>query len=132
MRTATWLPFLASNDRKVCSRADFCSLVSVAVRSVTRSPMGGTGTWATATAAQQSAKATRDALAVLNATPCPLSPATPYCFAGAGAKSTLGGLETSFSFSTVKLGLVLYPNAIAVRLEGKDRTVTLYSCTALM
>ena len=68
----------------------------------------------------------------LHPLPCPLSPVPPYGFVGAGAKSTLGGLETSFSFSTVKLGLVLYPNAIAVRLEGKDRTVTLYSCTALM
>ena len=132
MSTATWLPFLASNDRKVCSRADFCSSVSVAVWSVTRPPGGGTGTCAPETTAQQSAIASRDALAVLNATPCPLPPANPYGFVGAGAKSTLGGLETSFSFSTVKLGFVLYPNAIAVRLEGKERTVTLYSCTALM
>ena len=132
MRTASWLPFLASNDCKVCSRAAFCSAVSVAVWSVTRPLKGGTGTCAPATTAQQSAKASRDALAVFNATPWRLSPATPYCFAGAGAKSTLGGLEISFSFSTVKLGFVLYPNTIAVRLEGKERTVTLYSCTALM
>ena len=132
MRTATWLPFLASNDRKVCSSADFCSPVRVAVWSVTRSPMGGTGTCAPAMTAQQSAIASRDALAVFIAIPGPFPLAAPYRFAGAGAKSTLGGLETSFSFSTVKLGFVLYPNAIAVRLDGKDRTVTLYSCTALM
>src|SRR3989304_3050583 len=58
--------------------------------------------------------------------------ASPQGLVGAGPKSTLGGLETSFSFSTVKLGFDLYPNIIAVRLEGKGRTVTLYPCTALM
>ncbi len=40
-------------------------------------------------------------------------------------KSTLGGTEMAFSFSTVKVGLVLKPNIIAVRLDGKERTVTL-------
>ena len=132
MSTTTWLPFLSSNDRKVRSRANFCSSVSVPVRSVTRAPGGGTGACATATAAQQSATASRNTFAALNDTPCPPSPPTPYGFVGAGAKSTFGGVETSFSFSTVKLGFVLYPNTIAVRLEGKERTVTLYSCTALM
>jgi len=50
---------------------------------------------------------------------------------GAGApKSTLGGSEIAFSFSTVKLGLVLCPNNIAVRLVGNDLTIMLYSLTA--
>src|SRR5581483_240904 len=44
----------------------------------------------------------------------------------AGASnSTFGGLAISRSFSTVKLGLVLKPNTMAVRLLGNDRTVTL-------
>ena len=47
-------------------------------------------------------------------------------------KSTLGGSATAFSSSTVNEGLVLKPNTIAVRLLGNERTVTLYSCTALM
>ena len=52
----------------------------------------------------------------------------PNYFAGAagvGLKSTFGAVEISFSFSTVKFGFSLYPNAIAVRLVGNERTVTL-------
>src|SRR5262249_32883517 len=55
--------------------------------------------------------------------------------AGAGAgllKSTVGGALIAFSFSTEKLGFTSILNSIAVRLVGNDRTVTLYSCTALM
>ena len=107
MRTATWLPFLASNDRNACSRADTCSPVRVAVRSVTRPPAGGTGTCAPAATARQSASASTIAPAVLTAIlHLPFTP-PPYGFDGAGAKSTLGGLATSFSFSTVKLGFGL-------------------------
>ena len=40
-------------------------------------------------------------------------------------KSTLGGVAIAFSSSTVKFGFVLWPNAIAVRLVGNERTVTL-------
>ena len=40
-------------------------------------------------------------------------------------KSTFGALPISRSFSTVKLGLVLKPKTIAVRFDGKERTVTL-------
>src|SRR6266513_1122241 len=47
-------------------------------------------------------------------------------------KSTRGGFAISCSFSTVKFGLGLKPKTIAVRLLGNERTVTLYSCTALM
>jgi len=49
-------------------------------------------------------------------------------FAGAGCgglKSTFGAVEISFSFSTEKFGFSLYPNAIAVRLVGNERIVTL-------
>src|SRR5207302_4415320 len=46
--------------------------------------------------------------------------------------STRGGFAISCSFSTVKFGLGLKPNIMAVRLLGNERTVTLYSCTALM
>jgi hypothetical protein len=45
--------------------------------------------------------------------------------AGAGLKSTLGAVEIAFSLSTVKLGFSVYPNAIAVRLVGNERIVTL-------
>jgi hypothetical protein len=45
--------------------------------------------------------------------------------AGARLKSTFGAVEISFSFSTVKLGFSLYPNAMAVRLIGNERIVTL-------
>jgi hypothetical protein len=44
---------------------------------------------------------------------------------GAGLKSTFGAVEISFSFSTEKFGFSLYPNAIAVRLVGNERIVTL-------
>src|SRR5207302_511405 len=47
-------------------------------------------------------------------------------------KSTRGGFAISCSFSTVKFDLGLKPNIMAVRLLGNERTVTLYSCTALM
>src|SRR5258706_16302936 len=47
-------------------------------------------------------------------------------------KSTFGGFATAFSSSTVNCGFSLNPNIIAVRLLGKERTVTLYCCTALM
>src|SRR5215470_12044770 len=52
---------------------------------------------------------------------------------GAGLlKSTVGGALIAFSLSTEKFGLTLNLNSIAVRLVGKERTVTLKSCTALM
>ena len=58
----------------------------------------------------------------------------PY-FAGAGAgapKSTAGGLEIARSFSTVNCGFSSCPKIIAVRFVGNERTMTLYSWTALM
>jgi len=51
---------------------------------------------------------------------------------GAPPKSTFGGFEISFSFSTVNCAFSLKLNNIAVRLLGNDRTTTLYYCTALM
>src|SRR3981081_4846107 len=60
---------------------------------------------------------------------------SPNYFAGAddgGLKSTFGAVEISFSFSTEKFGFSLYPNAIAVRLVGNERTLTLSSRAALM
>jgi len=53
--------------------------------------------------------------------------------AGAGlAKSTVGGLLITTSFSTVKFGFTSILNSIAVRLVGNVRTVVLYSWTDLM
>ena len=51
---------------------------------------------------------------------------------GGAPKSTVGGRAISLSFSTVNCGFSLWPNTIAVRLVGNERTVTLNSCTALM
>ena len=48
------------------------------------------------------------------------------------AGSTLGGRAIDVSSSTVKFGLVWWPNIFAVRLVGNERTVTLYLCTASM
>ena len=48
---------------------------------------------------------------------------TNHCFFW--PKSTLGAVEIARSLSTVKLGLVLKPNNIAVRFDGNERTVTL-------
>ena len=47
--------------------------------------------------------------------------------AGAGAKSTVGAREISASSATVNDGLVVIPNSMAVRLDGNDLTLTLYS-----
>ena len=41
-----------------------------------------------------------------------------YFAAGVWPKSTVGGLASSFSFSTVKLGLTSKPKSLAVRLLG--------------
>ena len=62
-----------------------------------------------------------------------LTDATPDS-AGAGfaPKSTFGGSAIAFSLSTVNCGFTLKPNSMAVRLLGKLRASTLYSCTALM
>src|SRR5207302_1180203 len=40
-------------------------------------------------------------------------------------KSTFGGVASSFSFSTVKVGRTWKPNSFAVRFIGNDRTSTL-------
>ena len=49
-----------------------------------------------------------------------------HCLAGAGAeKSTFGGVEMAFSFSTLKFALTVSPNIFAVRFDGNERTVTL-------
>src|SRR5215207_7957515 len=49
--------------------------------------------------------------------------------AGFLSKSTLGGVLTAASFSTVKFGFTSILNSMAVRLVGNDRTVELYTCT---
>src|SRR3977135_274108 len=106
-------------------------LESVPVLSTARPESGGTATSAKATEAQHSSSARRKALAAFIAAIDLLS----NYFAGAvggGLKSTFGAVEISFSFSTEKFGFSLYPNAIAVRLVGNERTVTLESCTPLM
>jgi hypothetical protein len=51
---------------------------------------------------------------------------------GGAPKSTLGAFWISFSLSTVNCGFSFMPKTIAVRFVGNERTVTLYSCTALM
>jgi hypothetical protein len=47
-------------------------------------------------------------------------------------KSTVGGLATAFSSSTVNCAFGLWPKTIAVRLTGNWRTVVLYSCVDFM
>ena len=74
-------------------------------------PAGGTGTCAPAATRRGRARAAAEQDRASPSSPPTPAPALlgrlPYGFAGAGAKSTLGGLEISFSFSTVKFGFVL-------------------------
>src|SRR5262249_46363030 len=48
------------------------------------------------------------------------------------SKLTVGAVEICCSLATVKFGFTWKPNSLAVRLDGKLRTVTLKSCTAWM
>ena len=131
--TAIWLPFFASNAASLVSRLDSCSALSVAVRSVTRRDSSGTATWAQADSANSKQKKPNAERAqeqpvftgsiarersdasgpVAGAIRCRSTGWRTAAGAGAGAagagvpKSTLGGTAMAFSFSTVKLGLVL-------------------------
>src|SRR5258708_9918003 len=61
--TATWLPFLASRDLRVCVSEAISSLESVPVWSTTRPERGGTATSAAAATAQHIPNARMQALA---------------------------------------------------------------------
>src|SRR5258706_7594308 len=61
--TATWLPFLASRDLRVCVSEAISSLESVPVWSTTRPERGGTATSAAAAKAQHIPSARMQALA---------------------------------------------------------------------
>src|SRR5258707_11916090 len=61
--TATWLPFLASRDLRVCVSAAMSPIESVPVWSTTRPDRGGTATSAAAATAQHIARARMQALA---------------------------------------------------------------------
>ena len=111
--TAIWLPFLASNDRKVWFSVATSPLLSVPVWSTTRPTSGGTATLAKAGArkgkTQPSNSASRMALAAFMAVKSWCSNLLIGYFdgAGVGLKSTFGAVEMAFSFSTEKLGFSL-------------------------
>ncbi len=139
--TAIWLPFLSSRPLRVCVSPAISAALSVPVWSTTRPVSGGTATSAQAATAQHSNSARMEALAAFivaqpvqrfrrsPALAAPLMRARPSNYfagaAGGGLKSTFGAVEISFSFSTEKFAFSLYPNAIAVRLVGNERMVTL-------
>src|SRR3546814_295005 len=119
--TAIWLPFAFSNAVSLSSSALRCVASSVLVRSVTRAASLGTATSACAEAHAKKTSSTATAQRNMANRDRVARKARSY-----EPKSTVGGAEIAFSFSTVKLGLICAPVNFAVRLLGNERTVVLY------
>src|SRR5262249_31184930 len=140
----------ASNAASFCSSALCCSAVSVPVRSVTRAvsggiacnPQGGAAASATETKRQANssgsnppAQPARGEAGVNASSAAPRrGPGGAEAGAGGGvegapgvvvSKLTVGAVEISPSFATVKFGFVWKPKILAVIRVGKVRTVTL-------